>query len=173
MAKKQEGCVACDQAAAAIEEHNLHGHSVVRAKNYNHFVKAAMQLQDRSADKITEFAGSLNFVYIHGIWFGIWILLNVGLFSGALTFDAYPFGFLTMIVSLEAIFLSTFVMVSQNRHAKKDAIRGELDFETTVRSEVWSLHIGAALNIDPAHVENAVQKALDSARESEMQALEI
>ena len=62
--------------------------------------------QNRVADLITTFAGSMLFVYIHIIWFGCWIGFGV---------EAYPFGLLTMIVSLEAIFLSTFVMISQNR----------------------------------------------------------
>jgi len=63
-------------------------------------------LQDRIADRITAFAGSMIFVYVHVAWFLVWILAGV---------ESYPFGLLTMIVSLEAIFLSTFVMISQNR----------------------------------------------------------
>ena len=62
--------------------------------------------ENRAADQITQFAGSMKFVYIHLIWFSLWITLGV---------EEYPFGLLTMIVSLEAIFLSTFVMISQNR----------------------------------------------------------
>jgi len=63
-------------------------------------------LELRVADRITAFAGSMRFVYIHIAWFGVWIGFHV---------EQYPFGLLTMIVSLEAIFLSTFVMISQNR----------------------------------------------------------
>jgi uncharacterized membrane protein len=74
--------------------------------------------QNRIADQITSFAGSMRFVYAHIIWFGIWIMLNVGLLRGK-GFDPFPFGLLTMIVSLEAIFLSTFVMISQNRADEK------------------------------------------------------
>ena len=66
----------------------------------------AKSLQNRIADSITTFAGSMVFVYIHIAWFALWI--GIGL-------EHYPFGLLTMIVSLEAIFLSTFVMISQNR----------------------------------------------------------
>jgi uncharacterized membrane protein len=62
------------------------------------------------ADAITSFAGSMRFVYIHVVWFAVWIILRV---------EDYPFGLLTMIVSLEAIFLSTFVLVSQNRADEK------------------------------------------------------
>jgi uncharacterized membrane protein len=73
--------------------------------------------QNRVADKITAFSGSMLFVYIHIIWFGCWIGFRV---------EDYPFGLLTMIVSLEAIFLSTFVMISQNRaDAKRQVIADE------------------------------------------------
>jgi uncharacterized membrane protein len=74
----------------------------------------AKSIENRIADRIIEFAGSMPFVYIHIAWFGCWIALGV---------EKYPYGLLTMIVSLEAIFLSTFVMISQNRaDAKRQAI---------------------------------------------------
>jgi uncharacterized membrane protein len=66
----------------------------------------ARSVQNRVADSITRFAGSMWFVYLHIAWFSIWIALGI---------EYYPYGLLTMIVSLEAIFLSTFVMISQNR----------------------------------------------------------
>src|SRR5512140_443856 len=62
--------------------------------------------EERIADAITDFSGRMYFVYFHVVWFAIWILLNLGLW-GLKPFDPYPFGLLTMIVSLEAIFLST------------------------------------------------------------------
>jgi uncharacterized membrane protein len=74
----------------------------------------AKSFENRVSDRITEFAGSMPFVYIHIAWFGCWIALGV---------EEYPYGLLTMIVSLEAIFLSTFVMISQNRaDAKRQAL---------------------------------------------------
>jgi uncharacterized membrane protein len=74
----------------------------------------AKSIENRIADRITAFAGSMPFVYIHIVWFACWIKLGV---------ETYPYGLLTMIVSLEAIFLSTFVMISQNRaDAKRQAI---------------------------------------------------
>ena len=77
----------------------------------------AQARQNRVADKITAFSGSMLFVYIHIIWFGCWIGFGV---------EDYPFGLLTMIVSLEAIFLSTFVMISQNRaDARRQVIADE------------------------------------------------
>jgi uncharacterized membrane protein len=77
----------------------------------------AASVQNRIADRITAFAGSMWFVYIHIVWFGLWIGLGV---------ERYPYGLLTMIVSLEAIFLSTFVMISQNRaDAKRQVIANQ------------------------------------------------
>src|SRR5690349_9632643 len=71
-----------------------------------HAEEQARDVQNRIADVITRFAGSMTFVYLHIIWFACWIGFGV---------ESYPYGLLTMIVSLEAIFLSTFVMISQNR----------------------------------------------------------
>ncbi|MER5900063.1 DUF1003 domain-containing protein [Streptomyces mirabilis] len=116
--------------------------------------------QDRIADAITTFAGTMQFVYIHAAWFTVWIAFNEGLFGHSAVWDPYPFGLLTMIVSLEAIFLSTFVMVSQNRQAMREKVRADLDFETNIRSEVWSAHIGHALGVDPTQVEQEVQTLL-------------
>jgi uncharacterized membrane protein len=82
-----------------------------------HAEKRALYAQNRVADAITAFAGSMAFVYLHIIWFACWIGFGV---------ESYPFGLLTMIVSLEAIFLSTFVMISQNRaEAKREVIADE------------------------------------------------
>jgi uncharacterized membrane protein len=75
-----------------------------------HLAQRAENVQNRIADTITRFAGSMAFVYVSIIWFGLWIGLRV---------EKYPYGLLTMIVSLEAIFLSTFVMISQNRADEK------------------------------------------------------
>jgi uncharacterized membrane protein len=159
-------CLACrtiDQADG-VEDGNLFPVLAQRVKDERRVINAMKQAQDRAADRVTDFAGSLNFVYLHSVWFGIWILLNVGLAGASLKFDKFPFGLLTMIVSLEAIFLSTFVMVSQNRQAARADIRSELDFETNLRSEIWSVHIGQAIGIDPAHVEQVVRQAIQGSR---------
>ena len=128
-----------------------------------HEQKRAEASQNRVADRITAFSGSMLFVYIHVIWFGVWIALNVGLIKVNHEFDKFPFGLLTMIVSLEAIFLSTFVMISQNRQAARSDLRSELDFENNIRGEIWSVHIGEALGLDVDHVEDVVRQAIDGA----------
>jgi uncharacterized membrane protein len=90
-----------------------------------HQEERSRSLQDRIADAITSFAGSMPFVYLHIIWFTLWIALHV---------EKFPFGFLTMLVSLEAIFLSTFVMISQNRADEKRAALAEHQWQI-VQSE--------------------------------------
>ena len=86
-----------------------------------HAEKRAENAQNRVADRITMFSGSMLFVYIHILWFGLWIGLGV---------EKYPFGLLTMIVSLEAIFLSTFVMISQNRADAKRQVIADQQWRT-------------------------------------------
>ena len=124
----------------------------------------AREFQDRAADKVTKFAGSLNFVYLHGVWFMIWISLNVGLVGAGMKFDKFPFGLLTMIVSLEAIFLSTFVMVSQNRQAARSDVRSQVDFESNLQSLIWLVHLGHKLGIDIQHVENLCTEVINDSR---------
>ena len=88
--------------------------------------KRAASAQNRIADGITRFAGSMWFVYLSALWFGLWIGLRV---------EKYPFGLLTMIVSLEAIFLSTFVMISQNRADEKREILAQHEWEFVKQEE--------------------------------------
>jgi uncharacterized membrane protein len=82
--------------------------------------------ENRVADQITRFAGSMNFVYLHCAWFGLWIILRV---------EDYPFGLLTMVVSLEAIFLSTFVMISQNRADERRQVIADQQWQTVQDEE--------------------------------------
>src|SRR5687767_3955667 len=98
--------------------------------------KAARErsLQSRIADALTFFSGRMIFAYVHIIWFGIWILLNTGRF-GVKPFDPFPYGLLTMVVSLEAIFLSTFVLISQNRLGEETERRADLDLHIGLLTE--------------------------------------
>ena len=98
--------------------------------------KAASErsLEDRIADAITSFSGRMIFAYVHIIWFVIWILLNTGWF-GLPAFAPFPYGLLTMVVSLEAIFLSTFVLISQNRLSKETERRADLDLHIGLLTE--------------------------------------
>ena len=91
-----------------------------------HLQERNKRREDRTADTITRFAGSMRFVYLHAIWFSLWIVLGV---------EDYPFGLLTMIVSLEAIFLSTFVMISQNRADEKRQVIADQQWQTVQAEE--------------------------------------
>jgi uncharacterized membrane protein len=92
----------------------------------------AEHAQNKIADKITAFSGSMAFVYIHVIWFGCWIGFGV---------EKYPFGLLTMIVSLEAIFLSTFVMISQNRADAKRQVLADQQWRTVQEEDRQNKHL--------------------------------
>src|SRR5262245_20380355 len=100
---------------------NGHGPHIGNPALLEHARQRAQSAENRVADRITTFAGSMRFVYLHAIWFGLWIGLGV---------EAYPFGLLTMIVSLEAIFLSTFVMISQNRADAKREVLADQQWAT-------------------------------------------
>jgi|SRR3989344_3679893 len=80
----------------------------------------------RIADKITNFVGSWPFIYLHIVWFGFWIFYPI---------EAFPYGLLTMIVSLEAILLSTFIMMSQNRQAERDRLQANADYDTNIAAK--------------------------------------
>lgn len=80
--------------------------------------------EGRIAEFLSDFSGSMPFVYFHVVWFTLWILINQGFFAPSLKpFDPFPYGLLTMVVSLEAIFLATFVLINQNRQALVDEFR--------------------------------------------------
>jgi uncharacterized membrane protein len=91
-------------------------------------------LLERFVDELNEIAGSVWFLVAHVIWFAIWIVWNTGAF-GAPKFDPYPFGLMTTIVSLEAIFLSIFVLMAQKRESAIAELREELGLQVSLRVE--------------------------------------
>jgi uncharacterized membrane protein len=123
------------------------------------FIRQRRRLQDRMADQITRFSGSMAFVYLHVVWFAAWIVINVT----GWRFDPFPFGLLTLIVSLEAIFLSTFVMISQNRESARSDLRADIDFETNALSEAWLEALGDKLGVDVAAVHAAAKQRVRQA----------
>ena len=116
-------------ALSRVIERNIRMELRLRAK-----AMRERSLQDRIADIITAFSGRMEFAYFHIAWFAIWILLNTGRF-GVRAFDPFPYGLLTMVVSLEAIFLSTFVLISQNRSAAETERRADLDMHIGLLTE--------------------------------------
>ena len=95
--------------------------------------KANRSSANRLADRVANFCGSMTFVWVHVFWFGGWILLNSS--AGLNHFDPYPFTFLTFIVSLEAIFLSTFILISQNHETLLTERRNNLDLQINLLTE--------------------------------------
>ncbi len=90
---------------------------------------------ERMADWCTTFFGTPEFLFLHVLLFVAWVVYNSGKIAGVIPVDPYPFNFLTTAVSLEAIFLSIVVLMSQNRAARVANIRDEVDLEVNVQSE--------------------------------------
>ncbi len=93
------------------------------------------KLSDRAADLIGSFTGSVTFVVLHVFIYAVWILVNAGIVPLIRPFDPYPFMLLSMVVSLEAIFLSTFVLMKQNRMSKRADARAHLDLQINLLAE--------------------------------------
>lgn len=110
------------------------------SRNVNEEVEEKLTPLQRIADWIAWFSGSMPFLALNTIWFLAWIAINT-FDVGIRQFDPYPFGLLTMIVSLEAIFLSIFVLISQNRQAEKDRVRSNVDYEVNVKAEMEVAHL--------------------------------
>ena len=110
------------------------------SRNVNEEMEVHSTTLQKVADWIAWFSGSMAFLMLNGAWFVIWIALNTLLLGGR-SFDPFPFGLLTMIVSLEAIFLSCFVLVSQNRQAEKDRVRADIEYEVNIKAELEIAHL--------------------------------
>ena len=100
----------------------------------------------KTADWIAEFAGSIPFLLIHVGLFAFWLIVNWVPIPGVTQFDPYPFGFLTLAVSLEAIFLSVFVLLSQNRQAAKDRIHADIEYDINLKAELEIAHLHEKLD---------------------------
>ena len=105
------------------------------------------------ADWISEFSGSLPFLFIHCVLFAIWIVLNTGPLAHTILggWDPFPYGFLTMCVSLEAIILSVFVLLSQNRQAARERVRNDIEYQINLKAELEIAHMHE--KVDHMHAE--------------------
>ena len=110
------------------------------SRNPNEENEEKITALQRIADWISWFSGSMQFLALNAAWFVAWIAVNT-LALGVPQFDPYPFGLLTMIVSLEAIFLSCFVLISQNRQAEKDRVRADIEYEVNIKAELEIAHL--------------------------------
>ena len=98
----------------------------MNGKTWHNAYEEARSAGDAIADRVAVFVGSWTFVYIHAVFFGVWIVLPI---------EPFPFGLLTMIVSLEAILLATLIMMAQNRQAMRDRHQAEADYRTDVTAK--------------------------------------
>lgn len=119
------------RADALLQRHGV--------RNLNQEVEIHSTMTERIADAIAAFSGSMAFFFANGLWFIVWIIWNT--LPWRFAFDPYPFGLLTMIVSLEAIFLSCFVLISQDRQAKKDRVRSDIEYDTNIKAELEVAHL--------------------------------
>ena len=110
------------------------------SRNANEEVEEHLTLLQRLADWIAWFSGSMPFLGLNLLWFGAWILINMASL-GIPHFDPYPFELLTMTVSLEAIFLSCFVLISQNRQSEKDHVRSDIEYDVNIKAELEVAHL--------------------------------
>lgn len=126
------------------------------SRNVNEEMEERLPTLQRIADWIAWFSGSMLFLIVNGLWFIVWIGWNI-LLPEERQFDPFPFGLLTMIVSLEAIFLSCFVLISQNRQAAKDKIRNDIEYDINVKAELEISHMHE--KIDHIHEQMATKFA--------------
>jgi uncharacterized membrane protein len=110
------------------------------SRNVNEEMEENYNILQRIADWLAWFSGSMPFLISHTVWFAIWISLNTFILKDS-AFDPFPFGLLTMIVSLEAIFLACFVLISQNRQAQKDKVRSDIEYEVNIKAELEVAHL--------------------------------
>jgi uncharacterized membrane protein len=136
------------------------------------------RLQDRIADAITRFTGSMRFVYIHVVVFGLWIVLNLGWLPFAPKFDP-TFVVLAMVASVEAIFLSTFVLISQNRMTALADKRADLDLQVSLLTEheitrliQLTTAMARTLGVDESHDPELHELAHDVAPEKVLDEME-
>jgi CRP/FNR family cyclic AMP-dependent transcriptional regulator len=136
-------------------------------RNVNDVAAGQQTLLTRLADAVPAFTGSLASVALHALFLGGWIAVNFSLVRSLHPFDPYPFEFLSVIVSLEAIFLTLFVLTSQNRQRARDRIRSDIEFETSINTETKIAYLHEKIDkLTEGHYQLLVntQKLLDQTR---------
>jgi CRP/FNR family cyclic AMP-dependent transcriptional regulator len=110
-------------------------------RNANDVSAEQLTFLTRVADAVPAMLGNLPSTIFHALFFGGWIVINLGLLTGFKVFDPYPFGLMSDIVSLEAIILTLFVLTSQNRQRARDKVRSDIEFETSINTELKIAHL--------------------------------
>ena len=101
---------------------------------------------EKLADKVTNFIAKPHFIIIHMLWFGVWILANEGYLGHIPNFDVYPYSLLGIILAIEAVFITGFLLISQNHQANYSEKRAELDYEVNIRSYRKLIELEKRLN---------------------------
>jgi uncharacterized membrane protein len=127
----------------------------VATRNPNEEEQDNRSMVMKVADWIAEFSGSLPFLFLHLGFFAVWIGWNT--IFPAHAFDAYPYGFLTLVVSLEAIVLSVFVLLSQNRQVARDKVRNDIEYDVNLKAEMEISHVHEKVDM----IYSEIQKRLD------------
>jgi uncharacterized membrane protein len=117
------------------------------------------RVHERIADRIAAFIGNPYFIVVHAVWFLLWIAVNTGVITVSRMFDVYPFGLLGIILSIEAIFITGFLLISQNRQGAHADKRSELDYEVNVRTFREIQQMKAILSDIQARVEQIERKS--------------
>jgi uncharacterized membrane protein len=136
-AKATAICPACGGTndAEAVFCANHACHKALGGIGYSEEIAAERStLIERMADRVNHFVGRPHFITAHLIWFVAWLLVNSGLIMGARVFDAYPFGLLGIVLAIEAILITGFVLIAGQRQGRRAEIRAELEYEVNVRS---------------------------------------
>lgn len=121
------------------------------SRNVNEEMEDGRTALQKAADWIAEYSGGMPFLLQNTIFFFVWIAINLGWVPFIKPFDPFPFGLLTMAVSLEAIFLSIFVLISQNRQAAKDRVRADIEYDVNLKAELEIAHLHE--KVDHMHAE--------------------
>jgi CRP/FNR family cyclic AMP-dependent transcriptional regulator len=116
------------------------------SRNVNQEVADQRSTIQKAADWIAAASGSIPFLMLHLVGFAGWIVVNMGILPDVPVFDPYPFGLLTMAVSLEAIILSVFVLLSQNRQVAKDRVRSDVEYDVNLKAELEIAHLHEKLD---------------------------
>ncbi|MBM3561128.1 MAG: DUF1003 domain-containing protein, partial [Alphaproteobacteria bacterium] len=129
-------------ALVRVSDERLRG---ATARNANEETEVRHGLRDRIANTIAYFAGSLTFLFLHAALFAVWIGLNLGGLFGH-PFDPFPFGLLMMAVSLESIFLTVFILLSQNLQTARDRVRNDIEYDVNIKAEQQIGHLHEKLD---------------------------
>lgn len=130
-------CPACggDNAPDAVFcAHPACGKALGEFRYVREVVRGRSRWHERVADRVVAFVGQSHFFLVHGGWFVLWIAVNTGIVALARPFDAYPFGLLGLLLGIEAILLTGFLLISQNRERQQEEVQAEIAYEVSVRT---------------------------------------